>query len=496
MANRRIRLTTSISDQAVRAWPATLALALTLLICTWVFGVPRYGAPDEVAHTTKAYGTAHGQTIGSPVPDLSPLTRYFNVPAGMITGDPCFAFHSDVTAACAVVNNDPQIIQYATSAATYPPAYYAVVGGVARVTGNGESVISYRLISALIAAALLTAAMWLMHRAGGRKAALALVALSPMTIFIIASTNPASTELAGTLLLWAYIAVLLTADRVASRRQLLLASTIAAVIVLVRPVALPWVAVALATFVLLERRLFAMDRRALARLLLTGSVPLVVAVVLSAAWSRYAGVGLTDDKYLVTDSTINMLRFGLGRTTNLFNQAFGQLGWLDTVLPTPTFGLWIACLVLVGALVAITAERRIKFVLVAIAAIWVLYPAIYVVLAKTPQVWQGRYNLPLMGGVVLCGLLSTRSSSGSAQADAIARFCAGAWVLIEVIAFYQTLRRFMVGATGSVLLRGGWHPPINAYLLLVMNAIATCVVAWLMIQPVARRAPVTPRSVY
>ena len=58
------------------------------------------------------------------------------------------------------------------------------------------------------------------------------------------------------------------------------------------------------------------------------------------------------------------------------------------------------------------------------------------------------------------------------------------------------LRRFMVGATGSVLLRGGWHPPINAYLLLVMNAITSGVVAWLMIQPVARRAPVAARSAY
>ena len=496
MANRRIRLASSISDQAVRAWPATLALAIILLVCTWVFGVPRYGAPDEVAHTTKAFGTAHGQTIGSPALDRSPLTRYFIVPAGMITGDPCFAFNSDVTAACAVVNDDPHLTQYATSAATYPPAYYAVVGGIARVTGTGESVISYRLISALIAAALLTMALWLMHRAGGRKAALTLVALSPMTIFIIASTNPASTELAGTLLLWGYIAVLLTGDRVAGRRQLLLTSTIAAVIVLVRPVALPWVGIALGTFLLLERRLYTIGRRAWTRLLAISSVPLVFAVVLSAAWSRYAGVGLTDDKYVVTDSAIAVFRVGLGRTSNLFNQAFGQLGWLDTVLPTPTFALWIACLVLVGALVAFAHERRLKIVLVSIAAVWVFYPAIYVVLAKTPQVWQGRYNLPLLGGVVLCGILSSRSSPWSAQADSIARFCACAWVLIEVLAFYQMLRRFMVGATGSVLLRGGWHPPINAYLLLVMNAITSCAVAWLMIQPVARRAPVASRSAY
>jgi hypothetical protein len=482
MPNRRGRLTSSISDQAVRAWPATLALVLTTLLCTWAFGMPRYGAPDELSHTVKAYGTAHGETIGSPVPDVSPLTRYFDTPAGLLTGDPaCFAFDAELIASCAIATNDPHIIQYGTSAATYPLAYYAVVGGVTRLLGNELSVVTYRLISTLIGAALLTWALWLMRRAGGRRAAMALIALNPMTIFIVASINPASTELAGTLLLWAYVAVLLTRDLVAGRRQLLMASSIGAGVVLIRPVALPWVAIALAAYLLLERRPLAADRSATARLLAVGSIPLVAAVAVSSAWSRYAGVGLTDDKFVVTDSTAVILRFGLGRTNELFRQAFGRLGWLDTALPTPTFALWIACLVLIGSLVAFCNERRIKFTLAGIAAIWVLYPAIYVVLAKTPHVWQGRYNLPLLGGVVVCGLLSARSTPWPSQAETIARFCAASWVVIEVVAFYQALRRYMVGGTGSLLLRGGWHPPINAWLLLVVNAITAGVVAWLMI---------------
>jgi Predicted membrane protein (DUF2142) len=488
MANRRIRLPSTISEGAVRAWPATLAVALTTLVCTWVFGVPRYGAPDEVAHTTKAYGTVHGETIGSPVPDgQSALIRYFDVPAGLITGEPCFAFHSDINALCSAAFDDPQIVQYATTAATYPPEYYAVVGGIARVLGTDRSVASYRLISALIGTVLLSLALWVMRRAGGSKAALALIALNPMTIFIVASTNPASTELAGSLLLWAYVATLLTGERVAGRRQLLLASTIAAFIVLVRPVALPWVAIALAGFLLLERRPFAADRRSSTRLLAICSIPLVVAVAASSAWSRYAGVGLTDDKYVVSDSTVAIFRAGIGRTSELFEQAFGWLGWLDTELPTPTYVLWIVCLVLIGVIVAFSTDRRIQLTLVAIGVIWVFYPAIYVVLAKTPMVWQGRYNLPLLGGVALCGVLGAppagRPAVLSRQADSIARFCAASWVIIEVVAFYQTLRRFMVGETGSVLLRGGWNPPINAWLLLVANAVTAVVIAWLMTRP-------------
>lgn len=34
-------------------------------------------------------------------------------------------------------------------------------------------------------------------------------------------------------------------------------------------------------------------------------------------------------------------------------------------------------------------------------AIWIMYPTLYVTFAKTPLVWQGRYNLPLLGGLTL-----------------------------------------------------------------------------------------------
>ena len=37
---------------------------------------------------------------------------------------------------------------------------------------------------------------------------------------------------------------------------------------------------------------------------------------------------------------------------------------------------------------------------------WVLYPAAYTTLARTPAVWQGRYNLPLLGGLVMCALIA------------------------------------------------------------------------------------------
>jgi Predicted membrane protein (DUF2142) len=463
-----------------------------VLLCTWAVGVPRFGAPDEVAHTVKAYGTAHGQTIGAPIPGESPLTRSFDVPAGLISGGPCFAFHSEISATCAVATQDSTTVKNGSSAATYPLPYYAAVGAAVRVLGTELSPLTYRLISTLLAAALLAVTLSLLRRAAGRAAALAVVALNPMTIFIVASTNPAAMEIAGMLLLWAYLTVLLTAGDVAGRRQLLLASSIAAAIVVVRPVALPWVAIAFGCFLLIERRPIAPDRRSTMRLLFVASTPIIGAVVVSSVWSRYAGVGLTDDKYVVTDSTMTMLRFALGRTAELFEQAFGWLGWLDTELPTPAYVLWIASLVLVASIVAFSRDRRTKIACVAIAVIWVFYPVAYVVLAKTPEVWQGRYNLPLLGGLVLGAVVAMRTSPWMEQAASIAGFCAWAWVVIEVAAFYQTLRRFMVGAGASVLLRGGWQPPVNAWLLIAANTAVACLIAWLLTRPVDELASPQP----
>ena len=50
-------------------------------------------------------------------------------------------------------------------------------------------------------------------------------------------------------------------------------------------------------------------------------------------------------------------------------------------------------------------------------------------------------------------------------------------VCAEVLTFWHTLRRYMVGLDGSITLRGAsWHPPLNAWLLIAVNGAA---MAWL-----------------
>ena len=133
-----------------RGWEIGVLVALIVMLGTWVIGVPRYAAPDEPAHTVKAFGTARGETIGDPIPELSVLTRAFHGPLTLASGDPgCFAFNPNIPASCSIPNTDMSWSGIATTAATYPPWYYIVVGGVTRMTGQDTSVRAYRDVTAV-----------------------------------------------------------------------------------------------------------------------------------------------------------------------------------------------------------------------------------------------------------------------------------------------------------------------------------------------------------
>jgi len=482
MRQPRRGVSSSLASSRTR-WSLATFFSLLVLLLTWAFATPRYGAPDELSHTIKAYGTAHGQLLGSTTPGQSTLIRMYEVPKGLASGEPwCFASLPEANAGCSVAIRDDTTVAAESSAATYPVPFYAVVGSAARLFGESDYAPAYRLISLLISCAILTFALVLFRAGFGARSAIALLALNPMTVFILASMNPAVIELAGMLVLWAFFGYLLTRETPAGRNDLLIASSIGAALVLVRPVSLPWVAIAFAGYFLLEWRSLSVLRREGWRGVAIAAVPLGVAIVVSSIWSRVAGVGLTDDKFVIDAPTIDIARVALGRTALLLRQGFGNLGWLDTQLPSGIFGLWLALLVCVASAVLFFGDRRTKLLMLGLAVVWIAYPAVYATLARTPAVWQGRYNLPLLGGLVVCALIAVTSDQPGAPARQLARLCAGAFVVIDVVAMHQSLRRFMVGASGDILLRNpGWRPRFDPWFLLVVNLVSATALALTML---------------
>ncbi len=255
------------------------------------------------------------------------------------------------------------IVVYESSAATYPIPYYAVIGTAVRVIGASDSARTYRMISIGISTLLLTAALMLFRKSFDSTSAVVLLALNPMAVFVLASTNPAAIEIAGMLLLWAFVGRLLARETPARGIDLLVASTIGAALIIIRPVSLPWVIIAFAGYFILEWRQPAVGRKQRNRDLALAAIPITLAVIAGAVWSRFAGVGLTDDKYVVDAPTVDIGRLAIGRTAMLLRQGFGNLGWLDTQLPSGTYGLWLVVIICAASAVSLFGDRRTKLFL-------------------------------------------------------------------------------------------------------------------------------------
>jgi hypothetical protein len=57
-----------------------------------------------------------------------------------------------------------------------------------------------------------------------------------------------------------------------------------------------------------------------------------------------------------------------------------------------------------------------------------------------------------------------------------------AFVVMEVVALHQSMRRFMVGASGDIFLRSaGWRPALNPWILLIVNLAAAGALAALLV---------------
>lgn len=481
----------TLPSRRTTLWVAAVFATFVVLLATWAIGMPKSGFPDEPAHTIKAYASAHGDWIGVPIEGASALDRAMRSPADLASASQaCFGFQPEVTAACAMPSTDASIVPLDSAASTYPPAYNVVVGTIVRVLGRAHSFRSYRLVSIAIAAALLAFAAWHLARTGRGRPSLLLLQLTPMAVFMLSAVNPTAVEISGCILLWAVLTGWLLGERTPGLRSWLGLSSLAGALVLVRPVTAAWIAVAVGAYLTLERRPSTPGRTRpttarTVRFVAVASIPVDVAIVASLAWSRYSGIGLSDDRFHLPGGLVDHIRIAFGMIGIRAGQIVGLLGWVDTEIPFPARAAIVAVLVLAATAPFLYGDRRMRIVMGASLAIWVLYPVTYTVLTRSPTNWNGRYDLPLLGVLVLLGSVLLRHRVDERTAGRLLAFVAGAFVVAEVLAFHQALRRYMVGAHGDILLRSPpWHPGVSAWPLIVVNAGAAGVLVALL-----RRSP-------
>jgi hypothetical protein len=477
---------------------AVIWLLLSLVAALWSLGMPLNTGPDEPSHFVKAAAVVRGELGGVPSADGTVV----QVPAyvAYTPGQTCTAYNPEQTADCVPLTPEPTgvIMSGTTTAGAYNPVYYALVGWPTLFFTDQAGLYAMRIVSGMIASALF-AVGFMMLRGWSRPVIPllgALIAVTPMVVYVNGIVNPSSLEIAGAFA--AFVALLSIVldprQRLLTERMLVLAIA-GGLACSTRAISPLWVAI------LLLVPLVLLSRQALVELLRRRAVWLGIAAVTIVAISAFGWTLAVDSLALNAPQTSGSTTydnvgaspaFGFVKmillSVNLGQEMIGILGWFDTVLPPVVYFVWSA---LLGALAvtagAILRGRRALLAIILLAGM-IVGPAIVQAAYITGGgfIWQGRYTLPLFVCAVT-GIAAVVSETWSGLESQLARrlivIVTTAWIACQVLSFVEALRRFSVGASGSYLAiftAPAWAPPLGSAVLTVILLACLTLFAWLL----------------
>ena len=194
---------------------ALVGVLLFALAAAWSAATPLMASPDEPSHVVKAAAVVRGQWSGTLGPEPTDTTRpgagtIVRLPtdlAASVALPNCYAFHSDNAADCVpkLPARTGDSVPVETFAGQYPPLYYALVGWPSLLLTGEAGLYAMRLASAAISAAMLTWGAFRLTTVRGNRLALwgAVVAITPMCLFLAGTVNPAGWEIAAAVSFWA-----------------------------------------------------------------------------------------------------------------------------------------------------------------------------------------------------------------------------------------------------------------------------------------------------
>lgn len=465
---------------------------------------PRNAGPDEPAHIVRGAGLVRGEAFGTQLakwsaehggdvpeaggadivnaaPDSDAL-RVFDVPRSVVQpSEACFAHNPIVPASCASVIETTG--SGALSTAANYPIWAQVLPGLATVIVDGpEAAWLARFLHALLPVALIAATLLRLVAAERRTAASAtLLAMTPMVLFLLAVVNPSGWVVAGAIALWVAADDAFRTGGVATSGHrpyssgLLVAGF--AMLVLPRDDGLLWAALVIAVLAIVWRR----NPIVLWRGMSTAPRVIVVAITaVAAGWALLSGSDLVP---VGGPSGLSLAETVIARTGRHLREAVGVLGWLDTQIPESAFALWCfgAGAVVMIALVA-DQVRRVSGAALALALFVVTGWVFEIVQGRTAGLfWQGRYALPMLIGVILVAGLTPGADLR------IGRLAIGGPAVIAVIvwnlSFFQQLRRWGVGESGSIR-PWAWDTygaPLPVLLLMAIHTGASIGLCWFVL---------------
>lgn len=475
-----------------------LTALFSVLLGLWSVSTPIMGFPDEPAHTIKAAAVVRGQVLVEEGTSFGHGVHVHvpNYIANLHTQG-CYKFNRGETANCApeIYVDDTFTNIGVTSAGSYNPMYYWIVGLPSLLMSGAPAIYAMRMVSALFCAVFFAAGFTALSelRRPEYTVALAAIATTPMVLFLGGGINPNSLEIAATMAAFSGFVVLL--DNVRNTKHIVPALITVAVSTVVlanaRQVSLVWLLCALvagACSFRASRTITSFrDKRVLTAVALALPGALLGLVWMYLAANGPANVGVAPDGIANPHPDAPLYRgfmIMLDRTYDFFPQYIGVMGWLDTPAPQLVHMIWSA--LMVAALLTpfcIRPWRNWTGYWVALGMLYVVPALLQTILWRSMGfIWQGRYTLPLvliLFMTVGLGLRRLRFNRGPGRIRT-ARVIA--WVLIgaHTLTFVYTLRRYVVGISEianwqTLFSSPHWQPPAGWFVLTLLYAIAVAV---------------------
>jgi hypothetical protein len=470
----------------------------------WALALPINGTYDESEHIVRAYGVASGQIFAT--------AGTQRVPASLLPGQVQCTWQRRLPASCQVPPPaDRHRVAVRTGAAAYSPVYYLPVGLPMLVSPGYGGIVAGRLVSALLCALLLAAAVAVAVRLGNRLlvAGLVLVA-TPMVMNLAGSINPNGLEIAAGALLWCALLALLRpvpgdaaaggGGRPGARRLVLLAGSAAVLLMTVRHMGPLLLGLVLVAAALLARpgQVRALLRRRDVRW--AGAV-LVASGVLALVW--FVTAGLADVTAVPQRAhpypVLTTLRLIVAvRVPFYLQQTVGQFSYGETTIPSWTVAGWCAAVATLAVPALLLAGRRYRLVMAGLAAacLGILVVLEFAFIHTAGWVAHSRYVAPAGAGLVLgaCFVRRWHAALGPAPARRLVWLAVLVAVPVHLWALAAVMTRFQIGPAGLMDPFGGsWQPaggPFPALAVETAGLLALAVLAWL-----ATHHPDPPASV-
>lgn len=401
-------------------------LGLLLVQLAWIFSVPAFRGIDEHDHVYRADAVAHGQWVapGDQAPesrgDLVSVRRSIVTAAGPV----CSSLpYTDTYDCSAYAQDGGGRVLVASAAARYHPAFYAIIGTVAKPFEGDAAVLAMRITTAMLCSGLVAVALasWRFLSSSPWMPLAFIVLLTPTMTYSSAMAAPNGVEMAAALLAWVSLLRLMHGSDAERRLPPGLLATASAALTLVatlRSIGPAWTLLIVGACLLSAPKPLRWVRLHWRSLRVPTSV-VVIAVTAGALWT-------------LSQDTNNFSRGGaalpppeplaVARQPLLwFFQsiaAFPRRG--EASLPVVYALLGLLALAFVGAGFW-AATRRLRWSMVAITVTAVLLPLALTAVSyeSIGFAWQGRYAWPLSMGVPLIAGLALSQSRRRPRARAV-----------------------------------------------------------------------------